>query len=52
MSEGMGDEQGGGEEPRSERYPFTFIVLIVAAALYLLLRLVQGIGWLADRVGG
>ena len=48
----MSEDPGGGEEPRSEKYPFTFIILIVAAALYLLLRLVQGVGWLADRVSG
>ena len=52
MSEGVSDDPGGGEEPKAEKYPFTFIMLIVAAALYLLLRLVQGIGWIADKVGG
>jgi hypothetical protein len=48
----MSDERGGGEEPQAEKWPFTFILLIVAAGLYLLLRLVQGIGWLADWVSG
>jgi hypothetical protein len=48
----MSDEQGGGEERQAEKWPFTFILLIVAAALYLLVRLIQGIGWLADWVGG
>jgi hypothetical protein len=48
----MSDDHGGGEEPQAEKWPLTFILLIVAAALYLLLRLVQGIGWLADWVGG
>jgi hypothetical protein len=48
----MSEDPGAGEEPRSEKYPFTFIILIVAAALDLLLRLVQSIGWLADKVGG
>ncbi len=46
----MSDEPG--DEPQNERWPFTFVVLIIAAALYLLLRLIQGIGWLAGRIGG
>ncbi len=47
-------ESGGGEEPDNpdEKWPWSFILLIVAAALYLLLRLVQGIGRLADWIAG
>jgi hypothetical protein len=37
------------EEP-GERASIGFIVLIVAAALYLLLRAVQGIAWLVHRL--
>ncbi len=46
-------ESGGAEEPdgSDEKWPWSFILLIVAAALYLLLRLVQGIGRLADWIG-
>ncbi len=38
-------------EPPRERAPVSFWVLVGAAALYLVARLVQGIGWLADRLG-
>ena len=49
----MTEEHGGGEEPQqAEKWPVGLIVMIVAAALYLLVRLIQGIGWLADWVAG
>jgi len=47
----VSEERSGGEEPEAEKWPWSFVLLIVAAALYLLLRLVQGIGWLADWIG-
>ena len=48
----MTDEHGRGEEEQAERWPLGFVLLLVAAGLYLLLRLVQGIGWLADWIAG
>ena len=47
---------GGGESPpeREEAPPraWSFWLLVVLTALYLGWRLVQGIGWLANRVFG
>ena len=41
----------GSEEPTEDPgWPIGFIVLVVAAAAYLLLRLVQMAGWLIDWV--
>ena len=44
------------EQPDSQEedqgYPWSFILLIVAAAIYLGWRLIQGVGWLVDWVGG
>jgi hypothetical protein len=48
----MSDDRGGREDPSAEKWPVGFIVLVVAAAIYLLFRLIQGIGWLADWIGG
>lgn len=47
----MGEEQHG-PEPGEERWPVGFIVLVVAAAAYLLLRFVQIGAWLLDRITG
>ena len=38
------------EQSQEERTPWSFWVLVGAAALYLGLRLVQGIAWLAERL--
>ena len=49
----MTDDHGGGEDPQqAEKRPIGLIVMIVTATLYLLVRLIQGIGWLADWVSG
>lgn len=42
------DDRPGAE---SERTPIGFLIFVVAAVLYLGLRLVQGIGWVLDRIG-
>lgn len=43
----MSDEQrAAGEE--KERWPVGFIVVVTLAAIYLILRLVQMIGWIFD----
>lgn len=34
-----------------ERTPIGFWVFVVAAGLYLVLRLAQGIAWVVDRLG-
>jgi hypothetical protein len=47
----MSDEPAGEGESEAERMPWTFVLLLVAAGLYLLLRLIQGIVWLAHKVG-
>ena len=41
-----------GQEPERERWPIGFIVLVVAAAAYLLLRFIQIGGWLLERIFG
>ena len=37
-------------EPRDEKWPVGFIVLVAAATIYLGWRLIQGIAWLVDWV--
>ena len=45
------DDQATEEQPNDPGWPIGFIVLVVAGALYLGLRLVQSIGWVIDRLG-
>jgi hypothetical protein len=47
-------ESGAADEPDSsaEKWPWSFILLIVSAAIYLGWRLIQGIAWLVDWAGG
>ncbi len=39
-------------EPRGEKWPAGFLLLVGAAAIYLGWRLIQGIVWLVDWVRG
>ena len=48
----MSDRPEPETHEEDQGYPWSMILLIVAAAIYLLWRLLQGIGWLVDRVGG
>ncbi len=41
-----------GEERMRDRWPVGFMLLIGAVSLYLGWRLVQGIGWVVERVAG
>lgn len=47
---GDGAEQRGEADPAPAKWPVGFIVLLIAAALYLGLRAVQMIGWLIDWI--
>ena len=38
------------DQDRDERTPLGFRVLVSAAALYLFVRLVQGVAWVIDRL--
>ena len=40
------------DEPKRDRWPVGFMLLIGAVSLYLGWRLVQGIGWAVERVAG
>jgi hypothetical protein len=42
---------GSDEEPH-DRWPIGFMLLIGAVSLYLTWRLIQGIGWVVERVAG
>lgn len=44
-------ETDGGTEER-EPYPWGFKITIALTALYLLWRLIQGLGWLISRLFG
>ena len=46
--DGVGEERVGGED--QERTPWSFWVLVGSAALYLGIRLIQGIAWVVDRI--
>lgn len=35
-----------------QRTPYGFLVVVIVTALYLLWRLIQGVGWVFDRLGG
>ena len=49
---GHSSSQNQVNEPEPpERYPIGFKLFVVLAALYLLLRLVQGVQWLIERFG-
>jgi hypothetical protein len=41
----------GEAEPKPQKWPIGFVLLIVAGALYLILRAIQMIGWLIDWAG-
>lgn len=47
-------ESGASDEPAGsdEKWPWSFILLIVSATIYLGWRLIQGIVWLVNWVGG
>ncbi|GMQ84613.1 MAG: hypothetical protein BMS9Abin07_0177 [Acidimicrobiia bacterium] len=49
-----GPESEAADEPdgSDEKWPWSFILLIVSAAIYLGWRLIQGIVWVVDWVGG
>ena len=51
MSDADQSEPEGDEQP-SDRWPIGFMLLIGAVSLYLGWRLVQGIGWVVERVAG
>jgi hypothetical protein len=48
----MAESGSGGEDTGHERWPIGFIVLVVAAAAYLLLRFIQVGAWLLQRITG
>ena len=41
-----------GRDPEPEGWPIGFVVLVVAASIYLLIRFVQMGAWLLDRIAG
>ncbi len=47
-------EPRAADEPDTsdEKWPWSFILLIVSAAIYLGWRLIQGIVWLVNWIGG
>ena len=51
MSADDQDERSADTES-SERWPIGFMLLVGAAALYLGWRLVQGIAWVVEQLGG
>lgn len=40
------------DQPEEQKVPWSFVLLLVAAAIYLGFRAIQGIGWLVDWVQG
>ena len=40
------------DQPTEQKVPWSFVLLLVAAALYLGFRAIQGIAWLIDWVQG
>jgi hypothetical protein len=45
-------EDPGGGDPEQQRWPIGFILLVVAAAAYLLLRFIQIGAWVLERIAG
>jgi hypothetical protein len=46
------EDGGGGPEKRQERLPIGFLLVLVVTALYLGWRVLQGAGWLLERLSG
>ena len=47
-----GREIPSGEDPGPAKMPWSLKVLVAALVLYLGWRLVEGVGWVAERVSG
>ena len=48
----MSERPDEGSAAQDEKWSWSFILLLVAGAIYLGWRAIQGIAWLVDRVGG
>ncbi|MEN8233987.1 MAG: hypothetical protein ABFR89_03595 [Actinomycetota bacterium] len=47
-----GEETGPEQATERERWPVGFLLVLGITVLYLAWRLIQGVGWLVDRVAG